>query len=88
MNRREFLIAAGAAATTAAWPDTSAAQAQPSFRLVDVTAGAGLRFQHHNGGYGQKLLPETLGSGCAFLDYDGDGWQDILVVNGMMAAGR
>jgi hypothetical protein len=83
MNRREFLIAAGAAATTAAWPDTSAAQAQPSFRLVDVTAGAGLRFQHHNGGYGQKLLPETLGSGCAFLDYDGDGWQDILVVNGM-----
>jgi len=84
MNRREFLItAAGAAAATAAWPDTVAAQAQPSFRLVDVTAGAGLLFQHHNGGYGQKLLPETLGSGCAFLDYDGDGWQDILLVNGM-----
>jgi enediyne biosynthesis protein E4 len=84
MNRREFLItAAGAAAATAAWPDTLAAQAQPSFRLVDVTAGAGLVFQHHNGGFGQKLLPETLGSGCAFLDYDGDGWQDILLVNGM-----
>jgi hypothetical protein len=83
MNRREFLIAAAGAAATAAWPHTSAAQARPSFRLVDVTAGSGLLFQHHNGGYGQKLLPETLGSGCAFLDYDGDGWQDILVVNGM-----
>jgi hypothetical protein len=84
MNRREFLIAtAGAAAATAARPNTTAAQAQPSFRLVDVTAGSGLLFQHHNGGFGQKLLPETLGSGCAFLDYDGDGWQDILVVNGM-----
>jgi hypothetical protein len=83
MNRREFLIAAAGAAATAAWPHASAAQARPSFRLVDVTAGSGLLFQHHNGGYGQKLLPETLGSGCAFLDYDGDGWQDILVVNGM-----
>ena len=28
-------------------------------------------------------MPETLGSGCAFLDYDGDGWQDILLINGM-----
>ena len=82
MNRREFLITAAGAAT-AAWPDAIAAQAQPSFRLVDVTAGSGLLFQHHNGGFGEKLLPETLGSGCAFLDYDGDGWQDILVVNGM-----
>ena len=35
------------------------------------------------GRFGGKLLPETLGSGCAFLDYDGDGWQDILLINGM-----
>src|SRR5258708_16808143 len=35
-----------------------------------------------SGAYGGKLLPETLGSGCAFLDYDSDGWQDILFVNG------
>ena len=83
MNRREFLITAVGAAATTAWPGTITAQAQPSFRLVDVTAGSGLLFEHHNGGFGEKLLPETLGSGCAFLDYDGDGWQDILVVNGM-----
>jgi hypothetical protein len=54
----------------------------PGFRLVDVTAQSGIRFLHNNGAYGGKLLPETLGSGCAFLDYDRDGWQDILLVNG------
>ena len=55
----------------------------PNFRLVDVTAGAGLQFRHNSGAYGGKFLPETLGAGCAFLDYDGDGWQDILLINGM-----
>jgi hypothetical protein len=54
----------------------------PGFQFVDVTARSGLAFQHNNGAYGGKLLPETLGSGCAFLDYDNDGWQDILLVNG------
>jgi hypothetical protein len=53
------------------------------FRLVDVTANAGIDFTHNNGAYGGKLLPETLGSGCAFIDYDADGWQDILLINGM-----
>jgi hypothetical protein len=53
------------------------------FRFVDVTGPAGIRFQHNSGAYGGKLLPETLGSGCAFLDYDADGWQDILLVNSM-----
>jgi enediyne biosynthesis protein E4 len=53
------------------------------FRLVDVTSAAAISFQHNSGAYGGKLLPETLGSGCAFLDYDGDGWQDILLINGM-----
>jgi enediyne biosynthesis protein E4 len=55
----------------------------PGFRLIDATASAGMQFQHNSGAYGGKLLPETLGSGCAFLDYDGDGWQDILLINGM-----
>ena len=53
------------------------------FRLTDVTAAAGIQFQHNSGAYGGKLLPETLGSGCAFLDYDADGWQDLLLINGM-----
>ncbi len=53
------------------------------FALTDVTTAAGLDFHHNSGAYGGKLLPETLGSGCAFLDYDADGWQDILLINGM-----
>ena len=40
-------------------------------------------FTHRNGAYGGKFLPETMGAGCAFLDYDGDGWQDIILINGM-----
>ena len=60
-----------------------ASAASPGFRFVDVTSSAGIHFQHNNGGFGGKFLPETLGSGCAFLDYDRDGWQDILLINGM-----
>jgi enediyne biosynthesis protein E4 len=85
MNRREFLSSLGATWTLARKiPTPLSVQTSPSprFRLVDVTAKAGLDFRHNNGAYGGKLLPETLGSGCAFLDYDGDGWQDILLVNG------
>ncbi len=55
----------------------------PSFVLKDVTQQAGINFRHNSGAYGGKLLPETLGSGCAFLDYDRDGFQDILLVNSM-----
>ena len=48
----------------------------------DITAEAGLHFKHNNGAFGKKYLPETLGPGCAFIDYDGDGWQDIVLING------
>ena len=83
MNRRDFLWRCGAGLGFGALSNDLLAQgASPGFQLVDVTAGAGLSFRHNNGAYGGKLLPETLGSGCAFLDYDGDGWQDILLVNG------
>src|SRR5450432_1949744 len=56
--------------------------ASPGFRFTDVTTRAGIQFQHNSGAFGGKFLPETLGSGCAFLDYDRDGWQDILLING------
>src|SRR2546427_8886763 len=52
----------------------------PGFRLVDSTATAGIDFRHNSGAFGEKYLPETLGAGCAFFDYDNDGWQDILLV--------
>ena len=88
MNRRSFLLALAGAASASALPLELLAGfvpeiSSPGFRLVDVTSAAGIQFQHNSGAYGGKLLPETLGSGCAFLDYDRDGWQDILLVNGM-----
>ena len=85
MNRRSFLWAYGGPGLDRGLPIgciRSFCRTDPGFRLVDVTAQAGIRFRHNSGAYGGKLLPETLGSGCAFLDYDRDGWQDILLVNG------
>jgi hypothetical protein len=58
-----------------------AAPAPAALRFTEVTAAAGLRFTHNSGRDGRKLLPETLGSGAAFLDFDGDGWLDIFLVN-------
>src|SRR5947208_9266138 len=51
-------------------------------RFRDITAQSGVRFVHNNGAFGKKYLPETLGPGCAFIDYDNDGYPDILLVNG------
>src|SRR5262249_33793114 len=51
--------------------------------FTDVTQAAGIRFQHNNGAFGKKYLPETNGSGGAFIDYDQDGWQDIILINSM-----
>jgi hypothetical protein len=85
MNRRHFLgtIAGACAGTWGVRLAGAAAGRAPGIRFVDVTDAAGIAFRHNSGAYGGKLLPETLGSGCAFLDYDADGWQDILLVNGM-----
>jgi enediyne biosynthesis protein E4 len=73
MNR--FPIAVIAILITA-WP----LRAQITFR--DITATAGIRFTHNNGAFGKKYLPETMGPGCAFIDYDNDGYPDILLING------
>lgn len=79
-------------------PATSAELASPSpvasasptpprpsgpIEFTDVSGQAGIHFKHNTGAFGKKYLPETLGTGCAFLDYDNDGWQDILLVNSM-----
>jgi len=86
--RRRTFLGTGAATTVGSFllPHVLAGgvpDAAPSFLLKDVTKTVGIDFKHNSGAYGGKLLPETLGSGCAFLDYDGDGYQDILLVNSM-----
>src|SRR5579864_2435370 len=50
-------------------------------KFTDITAAAGIHFVHNSGRAGKKWLPETMGSGCAFFDADGDGWPDILLIN-------
>jgi hypothetical protein len=74
-------------ATTAPAIDGSRSLESPSIEpwsveLVDITRKAGIDFRHENGAYGAKYLPETLGSGVAFLDYDSDGILDLYFVNG------
>ena len=50
-------------------------------QFADVTKSAGITFTHNSGRAGKRWLPETMGSGCAFIDADGDGWPDIVLVN-------
>jgi enediyne biosynthesis protein E4 len=68
---------------------TPAAQPGPApITFTDVTAASGVRFKHESGAFGKKYLPETMGSGCAFVDVDGDGWQDIVLVQSTTWPGR
>jgi hypothetical protein len=78
------LVAAAAAGLGwAAGPAPDAAGIQ----FADATAAAGVRFRHTSGALGKKYLPETMGAGVAFTDLDGDGWADLLFVNGKPWAG-
>ncbi|HEX2777640.1 MAG TPA: VCBS repeat-containing protein, partial [Candidatus Acidoferrales bacterium] len=72
------ITAVGGAAQKRETPSASEGATQ----FEDVTRAAGIHFVHNNGAFGKKWLPETMGPGVAFLDYDNDGWQDILFVNG------
>src|SRR4030095_12401969 len=64
-------------------PSASPTRPRPSgpIEYTDVTNQAGIHFKHNSGAFGKKYLPETLGTGCVFFDYDNDGWQDIVLVN-------
>ncbi|MGD0842612.1 MAG: VCBS repeat-containing protein, partial [Candidatus Acidiferrales bacterium] len=77
-------VVVSAAGMSAALRNPAAVAAQPAaIHFEDITQAAGIHFVHNNGSFGKKWLPETMGPGVAFLDYDNDGWQDILIVNGM-----
>ena len=59
-----------------------AVRADPAAPFDDRTRTMGIDFRHQNGASAQKHLVETMGSGCALLDYDGDGRLDVLLING------
>jgi hypothetical protein len=81
------LLRAGVSSWLIAFCITTIAQAQERIHFQDITSRAGIRFTHNNGAFGKKWLPETMGPGCAFIDYDNDGYPDILLVNGTDFAG-
>jgi hypothetical protein len=84
MRELAALVAVFALATLAATISSEArGSAAPAITFRDVTQQSGIRFTHNNGAFGKKFLPETLGPGVAFIDYDNDGWPDIFLVNGM-----
>ncbi len=85
-NRRDFLKSCLAAAAYAGIePSSLFAAGIPDFPIhyLDITREAGINFVHNTGAFGKRYLPETMGAGCAFIDYDNDGKLDILLVNGM-----
>src|SRR6185295_13364379 len=60
---------------------TASGPTAPAIKFKNVTAEAGISFSRESGARGEKLLPETMGSGCAFFDFDNDGDQDVLLIN-------
>jgi len=91
--RRKWIIAAGAfvvfitaieiaVVVGASQKGLASSTNDSATKFEDATRAAGIHFVHNNGAFGKKWLPETMGPGVAFSDYDNDGWQDILFVNG------
>jgi len=89
--RREFIVsipgllllplALWLAKENLAWASPSSGAEIPVARFTDITREAGITFTHVNGADGDKLLPETMGGGVAFFDYDNDGFPDLLFIN-------
>ncbi len=67
----------------AARPGATPVRPSGPIQFTDVSAQAGIHFKYNSGAFGNKYLPETMGPGVCVLDYDNDGWQDILFVNSM-----
>src|SRR5262249_44096645 len=59
----------------------AAATLAAQVKFTDITAQSGVKFTHNSGRAGKKYLPETMGSGVAVFDADGDGYPDLLFIN-------
>lgn len=86
MNQADALVEAEVHAPES--PTSAVVAAPPDILFTDMTKQAGVEFRHVNGAYGERLMPESIGSGLAFLDYDNDGDQDLFLVNSSYWPGR
>ena len=76
-----FLLVKGSPSRPGEGTSPASVTGMPRVAFTDITTSAGIAFRHRNGARGGKFLPETMGGGCAFIDFDGDGDQDILFVS-------
>src|SRR5207253_36257 len=81
MRRVLVVVAAAGAVLSGHSAGAGGAASAAASVFSDVTTAAGIRFRHTSGAFGKKYLPETMGSGVAFFDADGDGFQDLFFVN-------
>jgi hypothetical protein len=82
ITRRDFLSAMAAGALLLPRASKIPALDPPPYPFQQILPEkSGIRWVHSNGKSPEKYLPETTGAGCAFLDYDMDGWMDIYLVN-------
>jgi hypothetical protein len=79
-SRRRFLGTLAAGGASLLLPRRGLANAGAAFEEVPPEV-SGIRWVHENARSPERYLPETMGPGCAFLDYDNDGWMDIFLVN-------
>src|SRR6266480_2899764 len=80
ISRRELLWFAAASSAYSLAGRRAAGETEPLFAEVHSSA-SGITWVHDNAMSPERYLPETLGPGCAFLDFDNDGWIDIFLVN-------
>jgi hypothetical protein len=81
VKRKPAPVVAKQVQVTAPVAQSFAATPPAGVHFTDITEAAGIHFTHVNGAQGEKLLPETMGGGVGFFDYDNDGDQDLLFVN-------
>jgi hypothetical protein len=82
LSRRRFLWGLAGSLVASGFPRTVRAFPVPQFPFEEIPSSvSGITWKHTAGHSQQKYLPETTGAGCAFFDYDNDGWIDIYLVN-------
>ena len=82
LSRRDFLRSLSGSCALLGMPRLARALPVPDYPFEEILPSrSGINWVHSSGRSPEKLLPETTGAGCAFLDFDNDGWMDIYLVN-------